>query len=141
MTEAQIIVDTGPLVAFLVREESHHDWVKEQFQRLPAPFLTCEPVLTETFFLVRHLRQGPARFFALLNSGLLRADFSVLDESASLEKLIHKYADVPMSLADACLVRLAELNPRSTVFTLDDDFKIYRRHGRETIPALMPSAK
>jgi len=96
-------------------------------RRLPAPFLTCEPVLTEAFFLVRHLRHSPARFFALLNSDLLRANFSVLDESPSLEKLIHKCADVPMSLADACLVRLAELNPRSTVFTLDDDFKIYRR--------------
>ena len=141
MNEKQIIVDAGPLVAFLVREETHHDWVTQQLRRLPAPFLTCEPVLTETFFLTRHLRHGPARFFSLLKSSLLRADFSVLDESASLEKLIHKYADVPMSLADACLVRLAELNPRSTVFTLDDDFTIYRRHGRETIPALLPPAR
>jgi uncharacterized protein len=141
VSETQVIVDTGPLVAFLVREEIHHDWVKDQFRQLPAPFLTCEPVLTETFFLVRHLRLGPARFFALLNSGLLRADISVLRESANLEKLIQKYADVPMSLADACLVRLAELNPRATLFTLDDDFKIYRRSGREIIPTLMPSAK
>ena len=141
MNEARIIVDAGPLVAFLVREETHHEWVKNQFRQLPAPFLTCEPVLTETFFLVCHLRHGPARFFALLNSGLLRADFSLLDESASLEKLIHKYGDVPMSLADACLVRLVELNPRSAVFTLDDDFKIYRRHGRETIPVIMPPTK
>lgn len=115
--------------------------MKDQFRRLPAPFLTCEPVLTETFFLVRHLRQGSARFFALLNSDLLRVDFSLLDESASLEKLIHKYGDVPMSLADACLVRLAELNSRSAVFTLDADFKIYRRHGRETIPTNMPPEK
>ena len=138
MNERQVIVDADPLVAFLVKEEVQHDWAKQQFLRLPAPFLTCEPVLTETFFLVRHLRQGPAKFFGLVNSGLLRVEFSVVRESPLLEKLIHKYADVPMSLADACLVRLAELYPQSTVFTLDGDFKFYRKQGRQIIPTIMP---
>lgn len=138
---SRIIVDAGPLVAFLVKEEDHHLWVKEQFQRWPAPFITCEPVLTETFFLVRRLPGGLTRFFALLNSGLLQVNISVLDESVSLGMLVQKYADVPMSLADACLVRLAELHSQSTIFTLDGDFRIYRRNGREPISSLLPPIK
>lgn len=138
MAEVQVIVDTGPLVAFLVKEESQHDWTKKQFQQLPAPFLTCEPVLTETFYLVRNVAQGPSKFFALVNSGLLRTEFSILREGVSVAKLIHKYADVPMSLTDACLVRLAELKAESLIFTLDGDFRIYRKHGRQPIPTVMP---
>jgi len=100
--------------------------------------VTCEPVLTETFFLLRRIHDGPVKFFALLDSGLLQINFSLLAEKASLERLIRRYANVPMSLADACLVRLAELNPRSHVFTLDSDFHTYRQHGRQTIPILKP---
>ena len=75
MPETHVIVDTGPLVAFLIKEEAQHRWVSDQFQRLPAPFVTCEPVLTETFFLLRRIPNGPTKFFALLDSGLLHVDF------------------------------------------------------------------
>lgn len=138
MAEARVIIDTGPLVAFLVKEETHHHWVIEQFQNLPAPFLTCDAVLTEAFFLVRKLPHGTAKFFALLNSGLLDIDFSMIAEGPALEKLVHRYANVPMSLADACLVRLSKLHPQTVVFTLDQDFQIYRQDGRQPIPLLMP---
>jgi len=125
--EDRAVIDTGPLVAFLVKEETHHRWVREQFQRLPAPFLTCEAVLTEAFFLVRKLPHGTAKFFGLLNSGLLDIEFSIIAEGAALEKLVQRYANVPMSLADACLVRLATSHPQMVVFTSDQDFQIYRR--------------
>jgi predicted nucleic acid-binding protein len=138
VAEARVIIDTGPLVAFLVKEETHHHWVIEQFQNLPAPFLTCDAVLTEAFFLVRKLPHGTAKFFALLNSGLLDIDFSMIAEGPALEKLVHRYANVPMSLADACLVRLSKLHPQTVVFTLDQDFQIYRQEGRQPIPLLMP---
>jgi predicted nucleic acid-binding protein len=136
--DERAIIDTGPLVAFLVKEETHHPWVVEQFQRLPAPFLTCEAVLTEAFFLVRKLPRGTTSLFALINSGLLDIDFSILAEGAALEKLVQRYANVPMSLADACLVRMAKLHPQAVVFTLDHDFQIYRLEGRQPIPLLMP---
>ena len=138
MPEDRVIIDAGPLVAFLVKEETHHQWVMEQFQRLAAPFLTCEAVLTEAFFLVRKLPRGTAKFFTLINSGLLEIDFSIIAEGPALEKLVQRYANIPMSLADACLVRLAKLHPQAVVFTLDQDFQIYRRDGRQPIPLLMP---
>jgi predicted nucleic acid-binding protein len=59
-------------------------------------------------------------------------------EGTALAKLVQRYSNVPMSLADACLVRLAKLHPRAVVFTLDQDFRIYRREGRQPIPLVMP---
>lgn len=138
MSRGAIIVDTGPLVALLAAEEARHAWVEEQLRELPAPFITCEPVLAETFFLVSRLPNGVRRFFDLLGSGLLTVDFSVLGEHESLRKLIQKYSDLPMSLADACLVRLAELHTGATVFTLDSHFRVYRKNGRQQIPVIMP---
>lgn len=133
-----VIVDTGPLVAFLLETDSHHAWSVECFHELPAPFLTCEPVLTETFYLVSRLHNGRRRFFELLGTGLLNVEFDVLAEREALRKLIYKYADVPMSLADACLVRMAEQNNDAIVFTTDQDFRTYRKNRRQLIPLAIP---
>ena len=138
MPERPIIADTGPLVAFLLDREPRHFWAVQQFKSLPAPFFTCEPVLTETFHLLRHAKQGAARFFDLLDHDLLVVDFDLMAETKPLERLIRKYEDLPMSLADACLVRMSETHPTAVVLTLDQHFKIYRKHGRQTIAAIMP---
>lgn len=135
---SSVIVDTGPLVAFLREAEASHAWAVAQFKELPAPFLTCEAVLAETFFLVSRHPGGVRRFFELLGLGLCVIDFSVLEEREALWKLIHKYEDLPMSLADACLVRLAETNPGASVFTLDTHFRVYRKNGRQQISVIMP---
>jgi uncharacterized protein len=134
---SDVIIDTGPLVAFLVETDSHHEWAVKCFQELRPPFLTCEPVLTEGFFLVSRLRNGPRRFFELLESGLLNVEFDVMAEREALRKLIHKYADVPMSLADACLVRMSEQHDTGFVFTTDGDFQTYRKNGRQMIPLII----
>ena len=135
---SRILVDTGPLVAFLCESDGNHEWAAARFRELPAPYLTCEPVLAEAFFLVSRHAGGVRRFFDLLGAGLLEVDFLVLREREALWKLIHKYEDLPMSLADACLVRLAELNPAASVFTLDSHFRVYRKHGRQQIPVILP---
>ena len=135
---SNVIADTGPLVAFLVETDSHHAWAVEKFRELSAPFFTCEPVLTETFFLVSRFHDGPARFFDLLDSGLLNVEFDPLAERAALRKLVSKYADLPMSLADACLVRMTEQLDDMVVFTTDRHFRTYRKNGRQTIPLIMP---
>jgi predicted nucleic acid-binding protein len=132
------LLDTGPLVALLNRKEQHHAWAVEMSRVLPAPYLTCEPVLTEAYFLLAPLPGGPQQFFEFLQSGMLEVDFAVLREQEALWKLIHKYEDLPMSLADACLVRLAELHPGTSVFTLDTHFRVYRKNGRQQIPVIVP---
>jgi predicted nucleic acid-binding protein len=138
VAERPVIADTGPLVAFLVERERRHAWAVEQFKSLPAPFLTCEPVLTEAFHLLSRTQRGTQRFFDLLDRGLFVVDFQLAPQLKALEKLIHKYQDLPMSLADACLLRMAEIHPTAVVLTLDHHFGIYRKHGRQPVATVMP---
>ncbi len=133
-----VLLDAGPLVAFLAAGIEHHGWVCEQWKRLHPPLLTCEPVLTEAAFLLKREGQETDPIFELLERGVLRIGLEIEDQLADLRVLMRRYRDRPMSLADACLVRLAELHPDGTVFTLDGDFRIYRRHGNKVIPVLMP---
>lgn len=132
------IVDSGPLIAFLVVDDAHHGWARERFERLSGPFLTCEPVLTETFHLLRRVPGGAERMFDLLGRGLLEVPFDAMRELRSLRKLMLKYSDLPMSFADACLVRMAEIHKGAKVFSVDGQFRIYRKHGRQAIPAILP---
>ncbi|MGH9897303.1 MAG: type II toxin-antitoxin system VapC family toxin [Pyrinomonadaceae bacterium] len=136
--KAPILLDTGPLVALLHRRDKYHEWAKAQAEKLPAPLLTCEPVLTEACFLLSKLSGGSNAVLEMVESGLIEVDIQVPDEITTLRKLMARYAAVPMSLADACLVRLSEKYAKGVVFTLDGDFRIYRRHGRQVISILMP---
>ncbi len=135
---SEVIVDTGPLVALLVRTDDYHRWTLDRLRELQPPFVTCEPVLAEAAHLVRKVRQGMDRFLDLLDSDLITVDFAVMAERAAVGRLLRKYADRPMSLADACLVRLAELHDDASVLTIDGDFAVYRKHGRRAIPVIAP---
>ncbi len=133
------IVDTGPLVALLDDSEAHHVWTKSSLSPLTLPLLTCEAVLTEALFLLSAEAKAPLQIRALLQSNALRvAVFGDADWSRILDLMTH-YHDVPMSLADSCLVRLSELQPKAKVVTLDADFRIYRRNRNQEIPLLMPA--
>jgi predicted nucleic acid-binding protein len=134
-----VLLDTGPLVALLNRRDRYHRWATEQWADLEPPVLTCEPVLTEACFLLRELSGGPATILELVARGAVKAGYRVEADVEALGKLMTRYAEVPMSLADACLVRMAEQHPGATVFTLDRDFRVYRAHGRRVIPVVMPS--
>jgi predicted nucleic acid-binding protein len=132
------LLDTGPLVSFLASGLRHHAWACEQWKLLRPPLLTCEPVLTEAAFLLKREGREADAIFALLERGAIRVAINVQDEQADLRALMHRYRNKPMSLADACLVRLAELHTGGEVLTLDSDFPIYRRHGNKVIPVVMP---
>ena len=134
----RVLMDTGPLVASLNRRDRFHLWAKERLGELEPPISTCEPVLAEACFLLRDLPGGAVAVLSLVERGVLQVAFQVPPHARSLATLMAKYANVPMSLADACLVRMTELDESSAVMTLDSDFLVYRRHGRQAIPVLMP---
>jgi len=127
------------LVSFLSDEDQHRAWVQEQWKQLQPPMLTCEPVLTEAAFLLEREGADTDPLFELLERGIIRLELAIREEHASLRVLMRRYRNRPMSLADACLVRLAERHAASRVFTFDSDFRIYRRHGQKVIPVLMPA--
>ncbi len=136
---SEIIIDTGPIVALLNKRDRFHEWARETLDGLSPPLLTCEPVLAEASYIVRKLEGGPAAVLDLVTRGVLELPFRVEHELLALRTLITKYASVPMSLADACLVRMAEMRPRAAILTLDSDFAVYRRSGRHVLRLIRPS--
>ena len=138
MTGGPVLLDTGPLVSFLASGLRHHSWTVEQWKRLRPPLFTCEPVLTEAAFLLAREGRDAGAIFELLDRKVIRIALSIQEEQADLRALMNRYRNRPMSLADACLVRLSEIHSSGEVFTLDSDFRIYRRHGNRVIPVRMP---
>jgi uncharacterized protein len=136
--EEVIIADTGVLVALIDAGEAHHDWAIQQWRTMPVPVLTCEAVITEATFLLFRNHCDPGKLLAMIERGALRPAFDLAAEITSVRALMEQYASVPMSLADACLVRMSEAREHCRIFTLDGDFRIYRRHRRRTVPLLMP---
>jgi predicted nucleic acid-binding protein len=128
------------LVALLNRRDNHHAWARMGFAEAEPPLLTCEAVLSEACFLVRALPKGPQAVVELLQQGVVAIPFRIEEEAKRIAKLLERYASVPMSLADACLVRMAEQHAQSVVMTLDGDFRIYRKHGRQVVPTIMPTS-
>jgi len=133
---ANVIVDTGFLVALLSSRETRHRWAVEQLPHLSLPWTTCEAVLSETFYLLGTRGSGLS---ALLHRRAVICAFRAGDEIDNVLQLMAKYEDAPMSFADACLVRMSEMLNDPIVVTLDAHFRIYRRHGNKPIPFTMPN--
>ena len=140
MAPPTVVVDTGPIVALLDADEAHHDWARGQFDTLAPPLLTCEAVLSETSFLLQRIGADPSLPVTLVERGMLRIVplLNSSDDALAVGRLIRRYRDVPMSFADACLVRLVERTDRASILTLDSDFGIYRQARRRVIPLLAP---
>jgi predicted nucleic acid-binding protein len=125
-------------VALLNRADKQHQWTRTALEEVEPPMATCEAVLSEACFLLQRINGGQDAVLELVARGVVSVAFSLASELLAVRKLMERYASVPMSLADACIVRMSELDPRATVVTLDSDFKIYRRNRRQTIALLQP---
>ena len=133
---ASVLVDAGFVIALLSRRDRHHKWAVAQAPGVPPPWKTCDAVLSDTFHLLGS--RGRPALSALLRRGAVVPAFDLADELDRMLGLMQKYADVPMSLADACLVRMSETLADPLILTTDADFRIYRRHGRQVVPCMMP---
>lgn len=134
------LLDTGPLVAFFDRSDADHEWAKEQWANAPVPMLTCEAVLAEaTYLLQERAGLAPEKVLALFERGIVRVPFRLEEHSALVTRLLERYRDQEMQLADACLVRMSELKRDCRVLTLDKaEFQVYRRFERQVIPLVAP---
>jgi uncharacterized protein len=131
-----VLVDAGFVVALLSRRDAHHPWAVAQGPNLSPPWNTCQAALSEAFHLLGG--RGAPALRALLRRGSLRIAFELAENLEPVLKLMQKYADVPMSLADACLVRMTETLSDPVILTTDADFRIYRRHSRHIVPCVLP---
>ena len=134
-----VLIDSGAIVAALCRRDQHHVWAKSHLQALSHPCVTCEAVLSESFFLLERAREGKERLASVLERGIIVADFAFVAHREETLRLLRRYDDTPMSFADACVVRMTELHHDPVVFTTDSHFRTYRRNGRQAIPLIIPS--
>jgi predicted nucleic acid-binding protein len=134
------LLDTGPLVAFFDRDDQHHEWAKKMWSRATVPLKTCEPVLAEASYLLQtHAGVAPDRIIALIQRKVIISSFVLQDHAVAVSRILERYHDRGIQLADACLVHMSELNKDSEVFTIDKtDFRIYRRFERQVIPLIAP---
>jgi predicted nucleic acid-binding protein len=132
------ILDAGPLIAALNRQDEHHRWACETLERLGPPFYSCPEAVAE----VAAMTGQPAAIVEMIQSGEIVLAFDLSEQTASVLSLLKKYGDREMDLADACIVRMTELMRDCRVLTLDRaDFTVYRRNGRDLIPLIAPPAR
>jgi uncharacterized protein len=134
-----VLIDAGPIVAMLNPRDRWHDWVRAQLAQIHPPLLTCDSVISEACFLAQRSPPGMEGVLGLVDRGVMSVEFSLKDNFREVSSMMRHYVDVPMSVADACFVRMSELVERCIVLTLDSDFRIYRRHKNQKIPLLIPS--
>jgi predicted nucleic acid-binding protein len=133
-----VLLDTGPWVALLSRNDTHHRWAVEQFRLCQPPLLSCEAVVAETCFLLKRSGFDPSLALQFIERDVVQLPFVLQEQISSVSSLFKRYENVPASLADAALIRLAELHDSPLLLTTDSDFHIYRRHGRKMIPLVTP---
>jgi|LakMenEpi03Aug12_release.lakeMendotaPanAssembly.Ray.scaffolds.fasta_scaffold377341_3 predicted nucleic acid-binding protein len=129
----RIILDTGVLVAYFRKSDRFHQWAVTQWRQVDLPVFTCDAVISEACFLFRdlpHIQQG---IIELIEGNVITISFDLQGEASNIRHLMNRYESVPMSFADACLVRMSEQIPNSAIMTLDSDFNIYRKNRNEEI--------
>lgn len=135
----KVLLDTGVLVTFINKRENLYSWTNQQWKLIEPPLLTCEAVITEACFLLQDVYEGEDAVLNLISRKIIQIPFQLNDDSESTRELMNRYQNVPMSLADACLVRMSELIPGSSVLTLDSDFLIYRKNRNQMIDLIIPN--
>lgn len=131
------ICDTGPLVAYLNRNDPYHQWAVELMKQVRSPLQTTEPVLTEAAYFLRADEVDVDPLFQLLERNAIQVEFQVAAHWPRLRTLMARYNQ--MDLADASIVVLSERQTRCQVLTIDrKDFSIYRRNDRQVIDFVAP---
>lgn len=132
-----VLIDTGAIVALLDRSEHHHERCVTALDDLPGPLVTCEAVIAEACYLLRNVSGAAGSVVANVASGVLQTPFRLADQADAIEALFKKYADVPIDLADACLVDIADRLGTGRILTLDRDFEVYRWRARRRFELLV----
>lgn len=138
MANDPTLIDAGPLVALLDKRDQHHEWAMKTLENAEGELWTCDAVLSEAFYLLGRVPGGREALLKLLVRGAVTIRYSTCDDLPRICELIKKFSSVPMSFADACLVRMTERVDEAKVMTADTDFLVYRRNQRQAVPIIAP---
>jgi predicted nucleic acid-binding protein len=124
---AGVLLDTGPLVALLSENDANHARARRLFGECQPPLRCCEAVVAEACFLIRKVHSaGPAEVIALGRRGVFAVAIAAEEHWASIDGLLRKYSDRPISFADACLIRCAQVHQEPRILTFDGGFGVYK---------------
>jgi predicted nucleic acid-binding protein len=132
-----VLLDTGVIVALLDRSERYHDRCVEVLSGLTGALVTCEAAIAEACYLLRGIRGAAEAVVSNVASGLFQTPVRLADQAEQVENLLKKYRNVPMDLADACLVDLGDRLGTGRILTLDRDFTVYRWRTRRKFDLLV----
>jgi len=133
----RILIDTGPIVAWLDENDQHHQACKQYSENLPEVLYTCWPVITEACYLLRRRPEFVNKLLEMVHGGYYELLDIPIDEITEVGGLLAKFNDQQIDLADACLVHLADREGISTVFTVDQrHFQLFRTDSGEPLQLL-----
>ncbi len=121
-----VLLDTGVIVAWLDRSETHHRRCVDVVEHLRFPLITCEAVIAESCYLLRNLPGAAESILDNVVSGVFQLPFQLASAASDVRRIFHKYRDREIDLADACLIHLANSFGTGEILTLDRDFAVYR---------------
>jgi uncharacterized protein len=125
-----ILLDAGPMIALLRSDDRYHQECRETLQSLTEPLVSVWPVVTEAMYLLGFSWRAQDALWEFLERGAVTLLSVESPDFARMRELMKKYQDLPMDLADAALVRVAERERIHRIFTLDRrDFSLYRPEG------------
>jgi len=121
-----VLLDTGVIVALLDRSEGRHEACAEAVRELEGPMITCEAVVAESCYLLRSLAGAAEAVIENVAAGIFQVPFQLSREAVVVQRILRKYRDLRIDLADACLIQMADEFDSGEILTLDRDFSIYR---------------
>ncbi len=136
-----VLIDTGPILAYVNQKDQYHSWVVKQFDSLKQPFYSCEAVFTETVYQLLSMRMNPDKVLEYVTDGGIKIQpiFSNSDSQKRIRQIVRKYNDLPCDFADACLLNMVERAPQpAKIFTVDSDFNIYHTKDGQPFSLITP---
>jgi uncharacterized protein len=133
-----VLLDTSVIVASLNRRDSNHARCAAALLGLRSPIATCEAVIVESCYLLQAIPSAVNDVMANLANGTLQIPFQLSASAQEVQKILHKYRDMPADFADACLIAMADQLDTGEILTLDSDFAHYRWRRARTFHLLIP---
>jgi uncharacterized protein len=135
-----VLLDTGVIVCLLDSSDVRHETCVEAVTSCPSPLVTCEAAIAESCYLVRRMRGAAERILESVASGAFQIPFQLSHEAAEIQRILRRYRDREIDLADACLIHLATELRTGEILTLDRDFEVYRWDRNKRFQPLIPFA-
>lgn len=133
-----VLVDTGPIIALIDNRDSYHTWAASKIDTFENPMITNTAVVVEVLFILKRLNKNANRFFGFVNEGIIKVKNPYPNNAELIHSMYSKYADLPASFADICLLSMIKQSKETKLFTIDSDFLIYHDSKGKPLNLISP---